>query len=76
MQTGPASSLHCYRVPLALAAVLALSLSTIFSATWPFGIGGSPLGWQPIVFVWVFSIVVFLIQDRTRSPVFCMSIDA
>jgi H+-transporting ATPase len=47
---------------LVIAFIAATTASTIFAATWPFG-DMEPIGARYIMFVWIYCVVFFLIQD-------------
>eukprot|EP00899_Mesostigma_viride_P002122 jgi/Mesvir1/11910/Mv00250-RA.1 len=55
---------------LLVAGCLAMAVSTIFSVTWPFGDGMDGLNWTWVVFVWVYCVIWFLIQDATKVLVY------
>eukprot|EP00899_Mesostigma_viride_P013728 jgi/Mesvir1/22356/Mv17859-RA.1 len=51
---------------LLAAGCLSMFISTVFACVWPFGEGMEGLHWSWVVFVWVYCVIVFFIQDACK----------
>jgi H+-transporting ATPase len=57
---------------LMLAFVFAVGVSTVLSLVWPFGEGMEGMPWEAAVFVWIYCLIWFVIQDAFK--VLCITI--
>ncbi|CEP02089.1 unnamed protein product (mitochondrion) [Plasmodiophora brassicae] len=57
-------------IALLAAAFFAVLMSTILSLTWPFDQGAEPVHFKNVIFIWIYCLVWFIIQDACKVGAF------